>query len=281
MTVDILKARESEKTFLHTAFHPLTKMIVVLAVLMMSGLWLDARYLAPLFISGVVLSIIAKVPKAWFVVLITALLLSWWPILRTTIAQANPEYYQVLDQTWAATPILAFDVKFLNLGTLGFTYGTLYWLVGRLLRYATVVTWALVFVVTTPMHEFANTLYALKVPYQIVFVLQITYKFIPYMSSVLSQINDAQKLRGWHLRTINPVKLMKRSLPIANPLIRRTAMIVDQVTTATQIRGFGSGQITPLRDLTLGLLDKIIIVVTAVLFVLAILALIIFNAGMI
>jgi energy-coupling factor transporter transmembrane protein EcfT len=61
--------------------------------------------------------------------------------------------------------------------------------------------------------------------------------------------------------------------------MRRTAMLVDQVTTATQIRGFGSGKVTPLRDLTLAWLDKIIIFVMLAMLVSAVLGLIFFNAG--
>ena len=282
MTIDMLKSREGQtKTYLQTAFHPLTKMVVVGVVLFLSGLWLDWHYLAPLLVVGIILAWWAKVPGAWFIVLFTALILSWFPILRTTAAQANPEYYQVLDRAWAAIPIFTIDVPFLKLGTLGLTYGTLTWLIGRLLRYATVVVWATVFVVTTPMSDISNTLYALKVPYQIVFVLQITYKFIPFMSSVINQISDAQKLRGWSLRTWNVIKILKRSLPLANPLIRRTAYIVDQVTIATQIRGFGSSNPTPLRDLTLARVDKVLITIFLVILVVAVLALIIFNAGMI
>lgn len=281
MAIDILKSRNGGTSFLYTKLHPLTKMVVVALVLVTTGLWLDVRYLAPVLIVGLALAIWARAPKAWFIVMLTALLLTWYPTLRTTIAQANPEYYKVLDQQWAATPILTVDVPFLQLGTVGLTYGTLYWLVGRLVRFAAVVTWAIVFVVTTPMNQISNTLYALRVPYQIVFVLQITYRFIPYMASVINQISDAQKLRGWNLRTWNPVKIVKRSLPIANPLIRRTAMIVDQVTTATQIRGFGSGQITPLRDLKLNMLDKVVMAIFAVGFLAAVLSLVLFRAGMI
>ena len=79
------------------------------------------------------------------------------------------------------------------------------------------------------------------------------------LAGLISQIQSAQRLRGWNMRTLNPVKLFRRSMPLTNPLMRRTAMLVDQVTTATQIRGFGSGKVTPLRDLTLAWLDKIII----------------------
>jgi energy-coupling factor transporter transmembrane protein EcfT len=99
------------------------------------------------------------------------------------------------------------------------------------------------------------------------------------MSSIINQIQSAQKLRGWNLRTVNPVKLFRRSMPLTNPLMRRTAMLVDQVTTATQIRGFGSGKVTPLRDLTLAWMDKIIILVMLVMLVTAVMGLILFNAG--
>jgi energy-coupling factor transporter transmembrane protein EcfT len=58
-------------------------------------------------------------------------------------------------------------------------------------------------------------------------------------------------------------------------------VVVDQVTIATQIRGFGSGQITPLQDLTLRLRDKIVIGFTVLFFIGSILALIFFRAGMI
>jgi energy-coupling factor transporter transmembrane protein EcfT len=256
-------------------------MTVFLTVTFLAGLWLDVRFLAPLFLVGLAFNYVAKTPKKWFLVMLTALALTMLPTLRSTVGQANPEYYKVLDQAWAATSIATINTRILGLGTLGFTYGSVMWLAGRVLRFATVVTWALLFISTTPMFDIANTLYALKVPQPIVFVLQMTYRFIPYMVTVISQIQDAQKLRGWNLRTWNPVKLFRRSIPLANPIVRRAAVVVDQVTIATQIRGFGSGQITPLQDLTLRLRDKIVITITLLGFVGSLLALIFFSAGMI
>jgi len=282
MAIDILKARDDqEKTFFHTGIHPLAKMVCTGLVLFTTGLWLDPRYLAPVFLVGLIFAFIARAPKAWFLVMFTALLLTWYPTLRTTVAQADPSYYKVLDPQWAGTPVATINVPFLNLQTLGITYGTLYWLAGRLLRFASVVTWALLFMSTTPMSDIANTLYALRVPYQIVFVLQITYRFIPFMATVINQISDAQRLRGWHLRTWNPAKIIRRSIPIANPMIRRTAQIVDQVTIATQIRGFGAAKITPLRDLTLSKFDIALMILFGAGFLVALFSLIFFQAGMI
>jgi energy-coupling factor transporter transmembrane protein EcfT len=280
MDIDILKARDNvEESFLNTGLSPVTKFFVLLTVLIMAGIWLDVRYLLPLLVLGLILAIVAKVPKGLFIVMITALLLTWYPTLRTTVTQANPDYYQVLDKAWAATPVATVNVKLMNLGNVGLTYGTLYWLAGRIVRYLTVVTWAVFFIVTTPMSEIANTMYALEVPYQIVFVFQMTYKFIPYMSSVINQISDAQKLRAWNMRTINPKKLLQRAIPIANPMIRRTAMIVDQVTIATQIRGFGSGTPTPMKEISLKSYDKVIMVIFGAAFLVAVVGTIAFRWG--
>jgi energy-coupling factor transporter transmembrane protein EcfT len=268
-------------TFFHGGLHTLTKMTVFLAVTILAGLWLDVRFLAPLFVLGLAFNYVAKTPKKWFLVMLTAMALTILPTLRSTVGQADPSYYKVLDPEWAATNIATINTRILGLGRLGFTYGSVMWLGGRLLRFATVVTWALLFISTTPMFNIANTLYALKVPQPIVFVLQMTYRFIPYMATVMNQIQDAQKLRGWNLRTWNIAKLFRRSIPLANPIVRRAAVVVDQVTIATQIRGFGSGEITPLQDLTLRLRDKIIIAATVILFIGSLLALIFLRAGMI
>jgi energy-coupling factor transporter transmembrane protein EcfT len=268
-------------TFLHKRLHPLTKMIVFFLVVFIAGLWLDVRYIAPLLIIGFILAYIAKVPAKLFLFIVVALALTWFPTLRSTVAQSRPEYFKVLDPTWASTGILTINVPFLGLDRLGLTYGSLYWLAGRICRFAGVVTWAIVLLYTTSISDITSTLYSLKVPTPIVFVIQITYKFIPYMATTINQIQDAQKLRGWNLKTANIVKLFKRSVPLANPLMRRTAVIVEQVTTATQIRGFGSGTVTPLRDLTLSSLDKAIIAITSVGFVTAVFALIFFKVGLI
>ena len=268
-------------TFLHKGLHPLTKLVVFFVVIILSGLWLDIRYLVPLLLFGFLMAYISKTPAKIFLFIVVALGLTWFPTLRSTVAQARPEYYKVLDPVWASTSIVTVNVNFLGLDRLGLTYGSVYWLLGRISRFATVVVWAIVFLYTTSIQEIANTLYALKVPTPIVFVVQITYKFIPYMASIINQVQAAQKLRGWHLRTVNLVKLFKRSVPLANPLMRRTAMIVDQVTTATQIRGFGSAQVTALRDLTLETLDKVIIAISFASLIVAVVAMIYCKAGLI
>ena len=91
-----LMSHREEETFLHSGLHTLTKMIVFLAVTFLAGLWMDVRYLAPVFIIGLALNFVAKTPKKWFLVMLTALALTLLPTLRSTVGQANPDYYKVL-----------------------------------------------------------------------------------------------------------------------------------------------------------------------------------------
>ena len=132
-------------------------MTVFLAVTFLAGLWLDIHYLGPVFLIGLALNYIAKTPKKWFLVMLTALALTLLPTLRSTVGQADPEYFKVLDPEWAGTNIATINTRILGLGTLGFTYGSVYWLAGRIMRFATVVTWALLFITTTPVFDIANT----------------------------------------------------------------------------------------------------------------------------
>lgn len=58
-------------------------------------------------------------------------------------------------------------------------------------------------------------------------------------------------------------------------------MIVEQVTIATQVRGFGSGKVTPLRDLNLSWLDKALIAFFVGGLLFAFVAMVLWKVGMI
>ena len=161
--MDNVFAFREGSTFLHKRLHPLTKMIVFFLVVFIAGLWLDVRYIAPLLIIGFILAYVAKVPPKLFLFIVIALALTWFPTLRSTVAQSRPEYFKVLDPTWASTGILTINVPFLGLDRLGLTYGSLYWLAGRVCRFAGVVTWAIVLLYTTSISDITSTLYSLKV----------------------------------------------------------------------------------------------------------------------
>lgn len=268
---------ESRDTFLHKGLHPLTKMVVVAGIVIMSGLWLDPRYQAVLVLLAIIPIYVSKIPLYWFSVVALAAVTSMYPVAATSLGQTNVGIYKVLDPTWAATTLVGADVPFI--GKLGVTYGGLMWLLNAELRSAIMATYMFVFIYTTSMAEVTDTLLALKVPQPAVFVISIAYKLIPHLSRVVEHILSAQRLRGWTLRHWNPVMIVRRAAPLMKPLMRQVAIMTEQITMTTQIRGFGSGKVTATRDLKPSKLDYALMVIAVLTTITAVILTVFFNVG--
>lgn len=268
---------ESRDTFLHKGLHPLTKMVVVASIVIMSGLWLDPRYQAVLLLLAIIPIYVSKIPLYWFWVVALAVVTSAYPVTATSLGQTNVKLYKVLDPTWAATPLVGADVPFI--GTLGVTRGGLLWLLNAELRSSIMAIYMFVFIYTTSMAEVTDTLLALKVPQPAVFVISIAYKLIPHLSRVVEHILSAQRLRGWTLRHWNPIMIVRRAAPLMKPLMRRVAIMTEQITMATQIRGFGSGKVTATRHLNPRKLDYALMAIAVLVTIAAVILTVFFNMG--
>jgi len=269
---------ESRDTPIHKGVQPLTKLVVFGCIGVLVGLWWDPRYQLLLVIPAILLVRASKLPLGWFKVVALAIVTSIYPVTLTALGQTNPQLFKVLDRSWAMTPILVGNLPIA--GRVGLTYGGIMWLVAAELRTLVVATYAFVFIYTTSMAELTDTLLMLKVPRPAVFIVSITLKLIPQLQRVVDHILSAQQLRGWHLHYWNPVKIVRKAMPLMKPLMRRAAMLTEQITVATQIRAFGSGKPTPTRRLTLNTVDYVVISTTVVLMAIGLYALVFHHAGL-
>jgi energy-coupling factor transporter transmembrane protein EcfT len=270
---------ETRDTFLHKGLHPLSKIVAIMAVMIISGFWWDPRYLILLLIPALIFVYVSKIPLYWFSVVLLAVVTSLYPVSITALGQTNPGIYKVLDPAWATTPILTY--KFPIAGVLGITPGGLMWLGAVELRTVIMATYVFVFIYTTSLAQVTDTLLAFHVPSPVVFVIAIVYRLIPDLSRVVDNILSAQRLRGWNLMHWNPVKIVRRAIPLMNPLMRRVAILVEQITLATQIRGFGTGRPTATRTIELNRADYVVIAISTAFFLVACYLLIAFRAGLI
>jgi energy-coupling factor transporter transmembrane protein EcfT len=270
---------ESRNTFLHKGLHPFSKMMAVLSIMAVTSLWWDPRYLVVLVIPLVLFVYISKIPLRWFRIVLLAVVTAIYPVSVTALGQTNPGIYKVLDPIWATTPLLVTDLPIA--GRVGVTPGGIMWLAAVEIRTILMASYAFVFIYTTSMAQVTDTLLALKVPNPIVFVIAIVYRLIPDLSRVVENILSAQRLRGWKLMHWNPVKMIQRAVPLMNPLMRRVAIMVEQITLATQVRGFGAGKPTPTQEIRLKAIDYAVVVLAAALFIGAVVGLIIGNHGLI
>lgn len=270
---------ESRDTFLHRGLHPFTKMMAVVSIMAVSGLWWDPRYLAVLVVPLLLFIYISKIPVRWFRIVLLAVVTALYPVSVTALGQTNPGIYKVLDPVWATTPLLVTTLPVF--GTIGLTPGGLMWLLAVEIRTVLMASYAFVFIYTTSMAQVTDTLLSLKVPNPVVFVIAIVYRLIPDLSRVVENILSAQRLRGWKLAHWNPIKMIRRAVPLMNPLMRRVAIMVEQITLATQVRGFGAGKPTPTQGINLKPLDYAVLAVAAALFVGAVVGIIVGNLGLI
>lgn len=270
---------ESRETYLHRKIHPLAKMAILLSILIVSGFWWDPRYLIALASPLVVLIYVSKIPLTWFRVVLLAMVTAAYPVTLAALGQTDPGIYKVLDPKWATTPLLVY--KFPIAGTLGITPGGMLWMAAVEIRTMLMASYMFVFIYTTSMAEVTDTLLALKVPNPIVFVIAIVYRLIPDLSRVVENILSAQRLRGWKLAHWNPIKMIQRAVPLMNPLMRRVAIMVEQITLATQVRGFGAGRPTPTQEIRLNGIDYVIIALGVVLLLFCLVGMFAWKLGQI
>jgi energy-coupling factor transporter transmembrane protein EcfT len=244
-----------------------------------SGLWWDPRYLAVMLPPLVLFIYLSKIPLRWFGVVLLAVVTALYPVAVTALGQTDPGIYKVLDPEWASTPLLVTTLPIA--GRVGVTPGGLLWLLAVEIRTILMASYAFVFIYTTSMAQVTDTLLALKVPNPIVFVIAIVYRLIPDLSRVVENILSAQRLRGWKLMHWNPIKMIRRAVPLMNPLMRRVAIMVEQITLATQVRGFGAGKPTPTQEIRLKLVDYLVLVVAVALFVGALVGIAVADLGLI
>jgi energy-coupling factor transport system permease protein len=268
---------ESRNTYIHRKLHPLTKLIVVSTVVVLASMWWDPRLLCILFVIGMIVVRISQLPLRWFRVVGFAMLLGLYPLSVVAVGQTNPQIFKVLDQNWASREIFTVDAPVA--GRIGFTYGSVVWLVAAELRFLIVAMWMFAFIYTTSVSDIGATLLALRVPLPVVFVISLALRLVPYISCALETVIAAQRLRGWSGGGYNPIMIGRQSLALARPLLRRSVTAVEQISIAVQIRGFGSGKVTPLRDIRLTSSDWIVICCTVALFVMAIYLLVTNNVG--
>jgi len=270
---------ESRDTFIHKELHTITKIALFASVVIMAGLWWDPRFQLVLLIPAAIAVYVSKLPLYWFSVVLLALVTSLYPVSMTALGQTNPGIYKVLDPVWATTPILVTTLPVI--GRVGITPGGLMWLAATELRSVIMATYAFVFIYTTSVAEVTDTLLAFHAPQAAVFIVSVAYRLIPYLSRVVDHILSAQRLRGWAINTINPAKIVRRAMPLMNPLMRRVAIMTEQMTTASQIRGFGSGKIVPTRRIKLKPLDYALITISVLFTAVGVFLVIFYQVGLI
>lgn len=263
-------------TFIHK-LNAVTKIIMIFSCIGLTSLYLDIKYILPFFIFSILLFCIARVPKSWFRILayLTIVVIPFNILIG--MAQTDPALFRTLPPELVTK--YAFTLHLPVIGKIGLTYGGMMWALGMSVRWVAILFFAFTFLYSTSFTEVVNLLIRIKAPQPIVFIVTVTWKFLPTLFRTINEVLSAQRLRGWGIKSKNPVKVVKAAVPFANPMIRRAITIPEDIEVAAKIRAFGSGRLTPLREISFTFADYAISVIMILIFIVAFYALLVYNAG--
>jgi energy-coupling factor transport system permease protein len=268
----------AKDTFFHR-LHPLTRLIMLGVMLLLTGFYFDIRYLAVVGAVALVFNRIAKVPLAWFKPL-TAILIALIPFTLIGIfGQTNPDLFKVYPKSLVS--ITFFVLHLGPLGNFGFTVGGILWGLATEFRVPIILLITYTFIYSTSLSDIVQGMAKAKLPNSLIFTVMVAYRFVPSMWRYFNQIMTALKLRGWELSSRNPRVVFSRAYPLMGALARQTLVTTDEVSVAAKIRGFGLRRISPTRELRMRVVDFAIIIISLAVLAAAAYFLVTQNAGLI
>lgn len=232
---------------------PRTKVIAVLAVFVVSVLFTNPLFLAPVFFTMILALLLGRVPyrrvaillKSLAVLVVISLLL--WPLIY--------EHGALLG----------------TFGPFRVTQGGVLYGIGMSFRILDMVIVPIALFLTTPQPDFVAALRRLGVPYKATFALSTSLRFLPTIVGIGESIVEAQRARGLDPNSGGPIRRLRSYSRILGPLVITAIRIAQQLSLAVEARAFSiSRQRTYLRVLTFGRIDMGVLIGIAVLMMAAV-----------
>ena len=111
----------------------------------------------------------------------------------------------------------------------------------------------------------------LGIPERFAFAIDLTFRFIPSLARDLQTTIDAQRVRGYDFERLGrgPIGRVRRTVPVLVPLTVNAIVGAEDTIDAMDLRAFGTGRRTWLRELRFDALDRAILAIFAALLVAA------------
>lgn len=102
----------------------------------------------------------------------------------------------------------------------------------------------------------------LRVPEKFAYAIDLTFRFMPSLAVDLQATMDAQRVRGheWDKGKGGPIAKLKRTVPLVIPLTMNAIVNAEDTIDAMDLRAFGTGRRTWLRELIYDRTDRLILI---------------------
>ncbi len=118
-----------------------------------------------------------------------------------------------------------------------------------------------------PPGDIGPTFARLRVPYKFAYGLDLTFRFVPSLAADMQTTIDAQRVRGYEWEKIGrgPIGKLRRTIPLLVPVTINAIVGAEDTIDAMDLRGFGTGRRTWLRELVFDRTDVLVLLGFAVL----------------
>jgi energy-coupling factor transport system permease protein len=139
----------------------------------------------------------------------------------------------------------------------------------QLLRFITFITIGFPIAYAIAPSDLGPALARLRIPEKFAFAVDLTYRFIPSLAADLQETIDAQRVRGyeWDKGKGGPIARIRRTVPLIIPLTMNAIVGAEDTIDAMDLRGFGTGRRTWLRELRYDRQDLVVVIVALAILV--------------
>jgi energy-coupling factor transport system permease protein len=117
--------------------------------------------------------------------------------------------------------------------------------------------------------DIGPTFARLRVPYKFAYALDLTFRFVPSLAADMQTTIDAQRVRGYEWEKIGrgPIGRLRRTIPLIVPVTINAIVGAEDTIDAMDLRAFGTGRRSWLRELAFGRTDLVVLIGFALLLV--------------
>jgi energy-coupling factor transport system permease protein len=139
----------------------------------------------------------------------------------------------------------------------------------QLLRFGSMAAMGFPIAFAVAPGDIGPTFARLRVPYKFAYGLDLTFRFVPSMAADMQTTMDAQRIRGyeWDRAPGGPIGRIRRLGPLLVPVTINAIVGAEDTIDAMDLRGFGTGRRTWLRQLAYGTIDWAVLAVSVGLLV--------------
>jgi energy-coupling factor transport system permease protein len=136
------------------------------------------------------------------------------------------------------------------------TYATV-----QLLRFGSMAAMGFPIAFAMAPGDIGPTFARLRVPYKFAYAIDLTFRFLPSLATDMQTTMDAQRIRGYEWDRVKggPVGRLRKLGPLLVPVTINAIVGAEDTIDAMDLRGFGTGRRTWLRQLAYGRVDLLLL----------------------